>query len=167
MNIIVAIDKNKGIGKDNELLAHISPDLKYFKRKTLNKVIVMGYNTYMSLPKRPLPDRLNIVLTTKNIELDGALVVNSLDSLIKKITELENKGNEVFICGGAKIYEQLLPYADKLYITHIMSEFDADTFFPNYEDKFNLTWIYGSKTNLSHKHPHIFTEYTRVTKQKT
>lgn len=162
MNIIVAIDKNKGIGKDNNLLAHIAPDLKYFKRKTLNKVIVMGYNTYMSLPKRPLPDRVNVVLTTKNIELDGDMVVNSLDGLIKKIAELEHQGYEVFVCGGAKIYKQLLPYTNKLYITHIMKEFDSDTFFPDYEDEFKLTWIYGNKTNLNHKYPHVFAKYTRT-----
>ena len=161
MNIIVAIDKNRGIGKDNDLLAHISPDLKYFKETTLNKVVVMGYNTYMSLPKRPLANRTNIVLTSKNVDLDGAIVVNSLDNLLKKINEFESDGKEVFVCGGAKVYEQLMPYADKLYITHIMHEFDADTFFPEYSEEFKLSSVYGSKENLIHEYPHVFALYIR------
>lgn len=164
MNMIVAIDKNRGIGKDNKLLAHIKEDLKYFKEKTLNKVIVMGYNTYMSLPKKPLPNRTNIVLTKKEINLEGAIVINSLDKLMEKVKELEKEGNEVFICGGAQIYKEMLPYVDKLYVTHIMHEFDADTFFPEYEDSFKLSVLYGKSENLNHQYPHVFCQYKRITK---
>lgn len=162
MNIIVAIDKENGIGKDNGLLAHISPDLKYFKEKTLNSVVVMGYNTYMSLPKRPLPNRTNIVLTTKNIELAGAIVVNSIESLLDKIKELESNGKEVFICGGAKVYNLMMPYVDKLYVTEIMHKFEADTFFPKIDlREWNLVSSISTEENLNHKYPHKFLTYTR------
>lgn len=130
MNIIVAIDKENGIGKNNGLLTHIPEDLKYFKNTTMNHVVVMGYNTYMSLPKRPLPNRTNIILTTKNIKLEGAIVVNNINELLQLIDELESKGNEVFICGGAKVYESMIDYVDRLYVTHIHHKFEADTFFP-------------------------------------
>lgn len=161
MNIIVAIDENNGIGKGNELLAHICPDLKYFKETTLNKVIVMGYNTYMSLPKRPLPNRTNIVLTTKDIKLDGAIVANSLASLLDKIREYENNGEEVFICGGAKIYDLMIPYVNKLYVTRIKHGFDADTFFPDFKNDWKLVSTVANDENLSHKYPHEFSIYHR------
>ncbi len=162
MNIIVAVDKENGIGKDNGLLAHISPDLKYFKEKTLNSVIVMGYNTYMSLPKRPLPDRTNIVLTTKNIELDGAIVVNSIESLLDKVREFESNGEEVFICGGAKVYGSMMPYVDKLYVTEIMHKFEADTFLPEIDlSEWSLVSDIANEENLNHKYPHRFLIYER------
>lgn len=157
ISLIVAMDKNNGIGNNNKLLAHISEDLKYFKRVTDGNTIVMGYNTYMSLPKRPLPNRRNVVLTSKNIELEGAIVVNSIEELLK----LLNTEEETFICGGASIYNQMLPYADKLYITHIFDEFEADTFFPEITDEWEISESICHKENINHKHPHIFTIYTK------
>ena len=109
INIIVAVDKNLGIGKDNKLLAHIKSDLEYFKRTTNGHIIVMGYNTYLSLPKKPLPNRLNIVLTKKDIKLEGAIVVHSIDELFNKLKEF-GEDREVFICGGESIYKQMMPY---------------------------------------------------------
>lgn len=162
MNIIVAIDKENGIGKDNGLLAHISPDLKYFKEKTLNSVIVMGYNTYISLPKRPLPNRINIVLTTKKIQLDRAIVVNSIEALLNKVREFESNGYEVFICGGAKVYESMMPYVDKLYVTEIMHKFEADTFFPKIDlSEWSLISDIAAEENLNHKYPHKFLVYEK------
>ena len=157
ISLIVAMDKNNGIGNKNKLLAHISEDLRYFKRVTDGNTIVMGYNTYMSLPKRPLPNRRNVVLTSKNIELEGAIVVNSIEELLK----LLNTEEETFICGGASIYNQMLPYADKLYITHIFDEFEADTFFPEITDEWEISESICHKENINHKHPHIFTIYTK------
>lgn len=157
ISLIVAMDKHRGIGKENKLLAHISEDLKYFKKVTNNHTIVMGYNTYMSLPKRPLPNRTNIVLTTKDVSLPDAVVVHSIDELLK----LLNTNEETFICGGASIYTQLLPYADKLYITHIFDEFDADTYFPEITDEWEISESFCLKENIMHKHPHVFTTYTK------
>ena len=86
---IVAVDNDWGIGYNGDLLEHIPEDLKYFKNVTNGHTIVMGYNTYMSLPVRPLPNRKNIVLTTKNIKLPGAIVLNSLEELFKEISSEE------------------------------------------------------------------------------
>ena len=96
INIIVAVDKNLGIGKNNKLLAHIKSDLEYFKRTTNGHIIVMGYNTYLSLPKKPLPNRLNIVLTKKDINLEGSIVVHSIDELFNKLKKF-GEDREVFI----------------------------------------------------------------------
>lgn len=162
INLIVAMDRNRGIGKENKLLAYIPEDLKYFKKVTEGNTIVMGYNTYMSLPKRPLPNRKNVVLTTKNIELENAIVINSIESLLAFL----EKEKEVFICGGASIYNQLLPFADKLYVTHIFDEFEADTYFPEITDEWEISESLCTKENINHKHPHIFTVYTKKYPQK-
>lgn len=160
ISMIVALDKNNGIGKGNKLLAHIPEDLKYFKKVTNGQIIVMGYNTYMSLPKRPLPNRTNIVLTRKDISLEGAIVVDSIDSLLKLLKDYHEK--EIFICGGASIYEQMMPYSDKLYITHIFDEFSADTYFPEIKkEEWKMDKISGDFENIYNKHPHVFTIYTR------
>ena len=158
LNIIVAVDENMGIGKDNKLLAHISPDLKYFKRMTEGKTVVMGYNTYMSLPVRPLKNRKNIIITSKNIEIQGAIVMNSIEEVLKY--SQSNINEEIFIIGGASIYKQFLNHADKLYITHIFDKFEADTFFPSIED-WKLKSAFGTHENLNHKHKHMFAMYQK------
>lgn len=160
INMIVAMDKNNAIGKNNELLAHIKPDLQYYKRTTSSHIIVMGYNTYLSLPVRPMPNRINIVLTSKDINLDGAVVVHSIDELFLKLKEI-GESKEVFICGGASIYKQMMPYADKLYITHIFHEFEADTFFPEIGEEWEIESVNADKENINHKYPHIFAIYKR------
>lgn len=118
ISMIVAMDKNGGIGKNNDLLAHIKPDLQYYKRVTMGHPIIMGYNTYMSLPIQPLPHRQNVVITRKPIKIDGAIVLHSIEEALQWIQQQPSQ-EEVFICGGATIYEQFIPYADRLYITHI------------------------------------------------
>lgn len=158
LNIIVAVDKNNGIGKGIKLLAHISPDLKYFKNVTNGNVVIMGYNTYMSLPVRPLPNRINIVLTSKNIELPGAIVVNNVEDAILKGNEFEK---EIFVCGGASVYNQFIDIVDKLYVTHIFENFDADTFFPKISDEWSIENIFGNKENIGHKYPHVFAIYKK------
>lgn len=163
INIIVAVDKNFGIGKENKLLAHIKSDLEYFKKTTNGQIVVMGYNTYLSLPKRPLPNRLNIVLTRKDIELEGSIVIHSIEELFIKLKEL-GEDKEVFICGGESIYKQMIPYADKLYITHVFDSFDADTFFPEISDEWELEGIQSTKENLLYKHPHVFAVYKHKSK---
>ena len=133
MNLIVAIDKNNGIGKNGDLLCHLSADLKHFKEVTSGKTVVMGYNTLISLPKSaPLKNRRNIVLYEKDIEIEGAEVCHSTDELFERIKELD--GDEVFVIGGAMVYTLLMPYCDKLYITHINRVFDADRFLPEIKE---------------------------------
>ncbi len=127
ISIIVAIASNYAIGKDNDLLWHISDDLKRFKRITSGHTVVMGKNTFFSLPFRPLPKRKNIVLTDKKDEkIDGCEMAYSIDNSI----ELMDSDSENFVMGGGSIYEQFMPIANKLYITRVHQDFDADTFFP-------------------------------------
>jgi len=127
ISIIVAIASNNAIGKDNDLLWHISDDLKRFKRITSGHPVVMGKNTFFSLPFRPLPKRRNIVLTDiKDEQIDGCEMAYSIEESI----ELMDASQENFIMGGGSIYHQFMPLAQKLYITKVHQYFEADTFFP-------------------------------------
>ena len=127
ISIIVAIARNWAIGKDNHLLWHISDDLKRFKRITEGHPVVMGKKTYESLPFRPLKNRTNIVITDSPDEkFEGCITVNSIEEALGYCSEQE----ECFIIGGGSVYRQFLPYANKLYLTLVHQDFDADTFFP-------------------------------------
>lgn len=127
ISIIVAIAKNYAIGKDNKLLWHISADLKRFKKLTTGNTIIMGRKTYLSLPRKPLPDRKNIVLTrSKNFEAEGCVVVNNIEQVFENLSP----NNENFVIGGESVYKMFMPYANKLYLTVVDREYEADTFFP-------------------------------------
>jgi dihydrofolate reductase len=133
LSIIVAIAQNNAIGKDNDLLWHISEDLKRFKKNTLNHTVVMGLNTFYSLPVRPFPNRRNIVIVDDtSVKIEGCEMAYSIEEAV----DLCDNDNENFICGGASIYRQFMPLADKLYLTVVYKDFEADTFFPeiNYDD---------------------------------
>jgi len=127
ISIIVAIASNNAIGKDNDLLWHITNDLKRFKQITKNHYIVMGKRTYYSLPVRPLPHRTNMIITDiKDESIDNCLMAYSIEDAIDKM----DNSKENFIIGGGSIYNQFMPLADKLYITRVHKDFEADTFFP-------------------------------------
>lgn len=127
ISIIVAVAENNAIGKDNKLLWHISDDLKRFKKLTSENTVVMGKNTYFSLPVRPLPGRKNIVITDIPDEsFDGCLNAHSIEEAIC----LMDKDKENFIMGGASIYRQFFNIAQKLYLTRVYKSFEGDTFFP-------------------------------------
>jgi dihydrofolate reductase len=132
LSIIVAVAKNYAIGKDNKLLWHISEDLKHFKRLTAGHKIIMGRNTLLSLPKWPLPNREHIVITDKLTEtFEGCRVVHSIEDA----RALCQKEEECFVIGGASVYRQFMPLADKLYITRVNTDFNADTYFPEIDQK--------------------------------
>ncbi len=137
ITIIAAIGKNRELGKNNQLLWHIKADLERFKKLTLGNVVIMGRKTYQSLPEkfRPLPQRINIVVSKqKDFVNDPIIIAQSIEEAIKKAKEFKK---EIFIAGGASIYEQTLPLADKLYLTLVEKEFpDADVFFPPFEKLF-------------------------------
>lgn len=128
MNLIVAVDAKGAIGRGNELLDHFSCDLKKFKELTINKVVVMGKNTFLSLPNHPLPNRTNIVLSSSMEEGENYIVCHNLDELF---TMLDNYNDEdVFVIGGESIYSLLFPYCNRFYITKILKIYDgADKFF--------------------------------------
>ena len=126
LSIIVAIAENLAIGKNNDLLWHIPRDLKRFKRITSGHTVIMGKRTYYSLPKRPLPDRRNLVITDIPGEIiDGCTMAYSIEDAIAKCDMAE----ENFIIGGASVYAQFLPFADRLYLTRIHKHFEGDVFF--------------------------------------
>jgi dihydrofolate reductase len=127
LSIIVAIAENNAIGKNNDLLWHIPADLKRFKRITSGHPVIMGKRTWESLPRRPLPNRRNIVITDNPGEqIPGCEMAYSIDEAIG----LCNAEEENFIIGGASVYTQFLPHADRLYLTLVKKSFDADVFFP-------------------------------------
>lgn len=127
ISIIVAVSEDLGIGKNNELLWRIPEDLKRFKKLTMGKTVIMGKKTWESLPRRPLPGRTNIVITDQPGErFEGAVMAYSIDEAIKKC----RKEDEAFIMGGGSIYRQFMPFADRLYITHVHKKAHADVFFP-------------------------------------
>lgn len=130
LSSIVAIANKNAIGKDNKLMWHISEDLKYFKRITLGHTVIMGYKTFVSIGSKPLPNRRNIVLTSRKQEgaYDGVEYFSSMDSAIKAASIGDN---EPFIIGGGLLYKASMPYVDKLYITEVDLELEgADVFFP-------------------------------------
>jgi dihydrofolate reductase len=126
VSFVVAIAENNAIGKDNKLLWYLPTDLKHFKQITNGQTIIMGRKTYDSMGK-PLPNRRNIVITRNaDLKLEGAEVTNSLaEALLLCKTE-----EEVFIIGGAEIYKQALDQTDRIYLTRVHQQFDADAYFP-------------------------------------
>ena len=125
--IIVALDENGVIGKDNELPWHLPPDLKHFKQTTMDKPLVMGRRTHQSIGK-PLPGRHNIVITRRpSTVAEGCTAVASFEQALRAAGPVP----EVMVIGGASVYEQALPRTDRIYQTRIHAEFDGDTRFPD------------------------------------
>ncbi|NTV41271.1 MAG: dihydrofolate reductase [Candidatus Moranbacteria bacterium] len=132
ISIICAIGENRAIGKNNQLLWHIPEDFKYFKEKTMGHAIVMGQKTFESIGK-PLPDRTTIVLSNDpDFEAEGVIVARTFDEVFQKAAEIEK--DEIFICGGGSVYAQTIALADRLYLTVVEGSFEADVFFPEYDD---------------------------------
>lgn len=138
ISIIAAIGKNRELGRGNKLLWHISEDLKRFRELTKGHAVIMGRKTFESLGK-PLPNRLNIVVS-RNCELKSDNPqVKYFSSLQKAVDEGKKFGGEVFIIGGGEIYRQGLPLADKLYLTLVDADCpEADTYFPDYSTLFHV-----------------------------
>ncbi len=130
ISIIAAIGKNRELGKGNELIWRISPDLKRVKELTTGHPLIMGRKTYDSIG-HPLPNRTNIVITRSQMCLEGCLVVDSLEKAIEAARAIDSE--EIFIFGGASIYAEAFPLVERLYLTVIDAEDrDADAFFPDY-----------------------------------
>lgn len=138
ISLIAIIAKNRAIGFNNKLLYNIPEDMKHFQAITAGHAVIMGENTFRSMNSRPLPKRLNIVLTKKeNFTAAGCLIAHSLEESIK-LAKAQNS-DEIFFIGGGQIYKQALPLADKLYLTIVNDEpRQADTFFPDYAEFKNI-----------------------------
>ncbi len=148
--LIVAIDQNNAIGKDNQLLWHLPKDLSFFKNVTTGNAIIMGRKTFESIGKA-LPNRRNIVISTqKDLQYAGAEITSSLNAAIELVGKADG-----YIIGGGSIYEQSLTLVDRLYITKVAASFNADTFFPsiNWDE-----WTLVSKEDhpADEKHAYAF-----------
>lgn len=129
-SIIAAVGKNRELGKNNELIWHLPEDLKYFRKVTSGKTVIMGQNTFYSLP-RMLPKRHHVVLSENNDFPNDVEVFNNLDSLLETYN---NNEDELFIIGGAYVYSEFLNLCDKLYLTEIDAECkDASVYFPEFD----------------------------------
>ena len=151
LTIIAAIGKNNELGYKNDLIWHLPDDLKFFREKTTGKTIVMGYNTFLSLPKL-LPNRKHIVLSSDNLDIKDVTSFTNLEDLIKFIKEIDE---EVFIIGGASIYKQFIDLVDKMYLTEVESEFkEADVYFPefNKDEWERIELLENENNNIRFKH---------------
>ncbi len=160
MNLIVAVDKNWAIGKNNKLLVSIPADMKFFRETTMGNVVVMGRKTLESFPGgQPLKKRINIVLTKdKNYKVKDAIVVNSIEELLEELKKYNSES--IYVIGGESIYRQL-PYCDMAHITKIDHAYEADTFLPNLdEDKeWELTGVSEEMTYFDLEY--VFARYER------
>jgi dihydrofolate reductase len=155
LSIIVAIDINNAIGNKNKLPWKLPEDLRYFKKVTEGKTVVMGRKTYESIGK-PLPNRENIILTRDHDYVaDGCTVIHSKD-------ELFHEGKSVFVIGGSEIFKLFLNDIDKMYITHIQDVFDADSYFPtiNHNNWQELYRVDGLR-NKENPYDYHFSVYQR------
>lgn len=161
MNIIVAVDKNWAIGKNNKMMWSIPADMRFFREKTLTHVVVMGRKTLESFPGGlPLKNRTNIVLTGNlQYHMAGTVVVHTLEELLKKLKEYE--GEEIFVIGGESVYRQLLPYCDTAYVTKIDHAYDADTYFPNLDEIPEWTITEVSEEQTSFDLEYVFSKYEK------
>ncbi|MEO0038694.1 MAG: hypothetical protein RIQ59_1905 [Bacteroidota bacterium] len=159
ITLIAAAAENNALGKDNDLLWHLPEDFKRFKQITSGHFIIMGRKTFESFPK-PLPNRTHIIITRQEEYLvEGCLVVHSLEEAL----EIAPQNEEVFIIGGAQIYEQALPFADKIDLTRVHIELDADAFFPEFNtSEWNL--VFSEKHFKDEKHQYDFTFETYLKK---
>lgn len=135
LSIIAAVARNGVIGDKNTLLWHITEDMRYFRRVTSGHAVIMGRKTFDSLG-RALPKRTNVVITRQNIEIEGCEVVHSLQEAI----DMFPADDEVFIIGGAQIYREAMPIADRLYLTRVERDYQGDTSFPEWNiDEWRLS----------------------------
>lgn len=164
ISIIVAASDNLAIGKDNKLLWTLPSDMNYFKRITNGNMVIMGKNTWESIPikYRPLPNRDNVVLTRDlEYEASGASIVNDLDILLQTLkTGYPDK--EAFVIGGGEIYKKAFKYVDKVYLTRVHTEIDGDTFLEGFDKN---EWVLNYKSDMMTENGLDFTfeVYDRIT----
>ncbi|MCM1300404.1 MAG: dihydrofolate reductase [Alistipes senegalensis] len=157
ISMIVAVAENGVIGDRNALLWHIAEDLRRFKTLTTGHPVVMGRKTYESLG-RPLPNRRNVVITRRDVEIAGCEVVHSLDEALALFPADE----EVFIIGGAQIYAEALPVADRFYLTRVHHNYEGDTRFPDWNPaEWRLTEAESVPCGAEYPYPFTFEVYER------
>ena len=161
MNLIVAVDSNWAIGKENKLLVSIPQDMKFFRETTKGKVVAMGRKTLESFPGgQPLKNRVNVVLTTdKNYKVKDTVIVHSVEEMVEELKKYNSE--DVYVIGGESIYRQLLPYCTKAYVTKNDHAYDADTYFPDLDadPEWEMTKISDEQTYFDLEY--VFVIYER------
>lgn len=164
MHLIVAVDKNWAIGKNNKLMWSIPADMKYFRETTKGNIVIMGRKTLESFPQsQPLKNRVNIVITNnKDYKVKDAVVAHSIEEAIEEAKKYEGTP---YVIGGESIYRAMLPYCDTALITKIDHAYDADTYFPNLDEdeEWEMTKISEEQTCFDLEY--YFTVYERVSKK--
>lgn len=162
MKQIVNVDLKFGIGLNNQLLVKIPHDLEFFKQQTLNKIVVMGKSTFLSLPKqKPLPNRINIVLTHQlDFNYPGVIVASSIQHLLEILKSYNL--DDVYVIGGASIYQQLLPYCDQLLVTKTFYDFGADRFYINLNTCTDFKLTQSSEIFQYQQYEYQFLTYERI-----
>ena len=159
ISIIAAVAKNRAIGFENKLIYWLPNDLKRFKALTTGHTIVMGRNTYLSLPKGALPNRRNVVLSTTVGELPGSDVYPTLDAALQSCRPDE----DIYIIGGARVYEQAISMADRLCLTEVDdTPAQADAFFPDYSEGWHVVHKEAHPKDERHTFEYAFTDYERT-----
>ena len=161
MNIIVAVDKNWAIGKNNKMMWSIPADMRFFREKTTGHVVVMGRKTLESFPNGlPLKQRTNLILSRdRSYKVKGALVLHTMEELLEHLKEYDS--SDIFVIGGESIYRQFLPYCDTAYVTRIDHAYDADTYFPNLDELLEWTMTEVSEEQTSFDLEFVFTKYEK------
>lgn len=162
MNCIVVVDENWAIGKDNDLLVHLPGDLKYYREKTIGKVIVIGRKTLESFPgQKPLPKRTNLVLTgNPDYKNDACIVCCGEEALLEEMKKYDD--DDIFISGGESIYNRYLDKCDNVYVTKIFKAFDADKHFKNIDEDENYKLTWTSEINEENQIRYQFCKYERI-----
>ena len=162
ISAIVAVDDNWGIGFNGELLEHIPDDLKRFKELTTNHIVIMGRKTWDSLPNKPLPNRLNFVITRSPRRFGEMTAFIHMNELISRMNTVEDD-EEWFIIGGGTIYEELLPFCNRVYITKIYKNHEnVDTYFPNLDKMDDWTVTEKSSVYKYNDLSYQFWQYDRI-----
>ena len=166
MNIIVAVDKNWGIGFQNKLLNSIPEDMKFFRETTTGKVVVMGRKTLESFPNgRPLPKRTNVVITRqKDYTVPGAVVLHSVEEALEYLKQFPSE--DIYVIGGESIYRQMLPYCDIAHVTLMDYAYQADTWFPNLDEMDDFIVAADSEEKTYFNLEYCFKMYVRKNKLK-
>ena len=131
ISLIAAMTKKHVIGKDNKLLWNIAQEMDHFKSTTQGNVVIMGRKTFESIG-RPLPKRHNIVITSSAKHIDGVEIAHSIDEALVKA---KKHHKDIFVIGGAQIYEQFLPHADTMHLSFVKKEYEGDAYFPHFDEK--------------------------------
>ena len=164
ISLIVAIGKNRVIGKDNQLIWHLPADLKRFKQLTMGHTMIMGRKTFESIGKA-LSGRTTIIITRqKNYTKENCLIADSLEHAIEhcKINPAIQH-EEIFIIGGAQIFAEAMSLADKIYLTKIHQSFDGDVFFPQFENEiWKITFREDHKADEKNKYDFSFIDYEKI-----